>query len=191
MNLRKDLKAEYQEKLTEYLLEAEALFGKRTKYELVDIAYRKENTPETIMLSNDPLYGITFMVWLNEETLTNYKEGIFQLSHEVVHLLSPVEQVEGNEVNFLEEGMAVYLSKRITERECKDYDYCNESITKHPQYLEAYLRYMSLIDIDPKAIYKLRKYQAFISKLKHEDFLQAGIDAPRELTDLLLKKFDR
>lgn len=192
MTDQKQLREEYEEMLINFRAEAEKLFGRRTKYQLDPIGYRNEDTPETTMLLNDPLYGgITFKVWLNECVLTNLKECIFQLSHEVVHLLSPVEQSEGNEVNYLEEGMAVYLSKRITERECKDYNYCNAAIAKLPAYYQAYMRYMSLVEIDPKAIAKVRKYQTVIGSLQYDDFLKAGIAVPKELADLLLEKFVR
>jgi hypothetical protein len=184
-----ELKEEYEELLPKYLAEAESVFGKKTKYELVHIGYDGCGTPKMVMVSNEPIYGITFKVWLRNSALTDRKDGVFQLSHEVVHLISPVEQVDGKDANYLEEGMAVHLAKKITEREYKDFDYCNIALAKQPKYFRAYMQYMSLVDIDPDTVKKIRKHQKVIGKIQPEDFKKAGIKAPAELIGALLEKF--
>jgi hypothetical protein len=42
----------------------------------------------------------------------------------------------------LEEGMATYFSKIITERETKDYEFCAIMFGKSPNYLKAYMLYL-------------------------------------------------
>jgi hypothetical protein len=62
--------------------------------------------------------------------------------------LSPVEQVDGNEVNYLEEGMATYFSKSITERDTGNCDFCSDSIANRPNYLKAFEFYELLAKTD-------------------------------------------
>ncbi|MGN6396669.1 MAG: hypothetical protein ACTHMI_13955 [Mucilaginibacter sp.] len=65
-----------------------------------------------------------------------------------MHLLSPVvqdtDENDPNCVNYLEEGMATYFAKRVTERETEDYSFCNNAMLQDEKYFTAYMRYMSL-----------------------------------------------
>ena len=182
---------EYEELLEKYLAEAEKLFGRKTKYERRPLQYKEKDAPETQYYMGDVVNPDCAVVWLSDFALTDRNSGIFQLSHEVVHLLSPVEQADGNEVNYLEEGMAVYLSKRITERELNDYHFCNRAITTHQHYYDAYMRYMSLTDIDKSAVKKIRRVRKIIGSVQPDDFKKANLDVPERLIEALLGKFDR
>jgi hypothetical protein len=173
----------------EYLAEAEQLFGPKTDYGYVGLGYHKF-APCTLVYSKDTLTGRNFFkVELYYKAANDRKDGIFQLSHEVVHLISPVEQIDENETNYLEEGMATYFSKVITERETKDYEFCAIAFRKNPIYLKAYMLYMSLIQIDKNAVRKLREIMPIIAQIKPEDFTKANLKIDKELIEALLTKF--
>jgi len=180
---------EYERLQYEYLTEAEKIFGPKIDYGYIGLGYHKF-APRTLLYSKDTLNGKNFFkIELYRKALDDRKDGIFQLSHEVVHLISPVEQVNGNEVNYLEEGMATYFSKIITERETKDYEFCAIMFGKSPNYLKAYMLYLSLIEIDKNAVKKLREITPVMAKIQPEDFIKAGLNIDEELVEALLAKF--
>lgn len=97
---------------------------------------------------------------------------------------------EANEANYLEEGMAVYFSELITTRETGDPDYCKNEAAKHSEYQKAYKFYKDLIAIDGNAVLKLREVQPVIAWIQPKDFGTAKIDAPEDLINGLLAKFN-
>ena len=180
---------EYETLQYEYLAEAEQLFGPKIDYGYVGLDYNKF-APRTLLYSKNTLTGRNFFkIELYHKAVNDRKDGIFQLSHEVVHLISPVEQVEGNEVNYLEEGMATYFSKLITERETKDYEFCTLAFGKSPKYLKAYMLYMSLVEADKSAVKKLREITPVIANIQPGDFIKAGLKVDDGLVETLLTKF--
>ena len=181
---------EYEALQYEYLAEAEEMFGPKIDYGYVGLGYH-QFAPRTLLYSKNTLTGRNFFkIELYRKAADNRKDGIFQLSHEVVHLISPVEQVEGNEVNYLEEGMATYFSKIVTERETNDYEFCALMFDKSPKYFKAYSLYLSLIAIDKNAVKKLREITPVIANIQPEDFIKAGLKADEELIEALLAKFN-
>ena len=180
---------DYQALQFDYLAEAEKMFGPKTQYEYSGLSYHNY-APRTVLCDSSILAGYhIFKIQLHGKAINDRKDGVFQLAHEVVHLLSPVEQVDGNEVNFLEEGMATYFSKLITERETGDYEYCETEMAKHPKYLKAYQLYLSLIDVDKDAVKKLREIVPVIANIQPEDFAKAGLAVSPGLIAELLAKF--
>jgi hypothetical protein len=128
------------------------MFGLKIDYTYNGLSYHN-HPPQTVLWESSLLTGEkAFIIKLNGKAINDRKDGIFQLSHEVVHLLAPVEQ---DEVNYLEVGMATYFSKVITERDTKDYEFCDLAMARHPKYLKAYQLYVSLIGIDNDAVKKL------------------------------------
>jgi len=189
MKPREQNMQDYERLQYEYLAEAEAIFGAKIDYGYVGLGYHKF-APRTLLYCKDTLTGKNFFqIELYRKALDDRKDGIFQLSHEVVHLLSPIEQVDGNEVNYLEEGMATYFSKIITERETKDYEFCAIMFGKSLKYLKAYMLYSSLIAIDKEAVKKLRQITPVIAKIQPEDFIAAGLQVDDLLVEALLAKF--
>jgi hypothetical protein len=181
---------EYEELLEIYLAKAEEIFGPKTAYIFAGLEFH--NGGPQMILSERLLieeFKQGFEIKLNSHTLHDRREGIFQLSHEVVHLLSPVEQNEGDEANILEEGMAVYFSKIITVSETDELVYCLEAINKRPNYKNAHNLYLKLSEIDPDAVKKLRAIEPVIANIQPEYFNQAGVPADPELIASLLSKF--
>lgn len=180
---------DYQTLQFDYLAEAEQMFGPKTEYEYSGLSYHNY-APRTVLCDSTMLAGYhIFKIQLHCKAINDRKDGIFQLSHEVVHLISPVEQDEGNEVNYLEEGMATYFSKIITERETGDYEYCETEMAKQPKYLKAYQLYKSLIEIDKDAVKRLREISPIIANIKPEDFAKAGLTVGNDLINELLARF--
>lgn len=108
-------------------------------------------------------------------------------------MLSPVPQDtdsdDPNRVNYLEEGMATYFAKLVTEQETEDYDFCNKAMLKDEKYFTAYMRYLSLKKIDEEAVKKIRAVQPIIPLIQAQDFVTAGLDVPQNLIIALLEKF--
>lgn len=180
---------QYEELQHKYLAEAEEMFGPKTDYQYIGLFYHNYD-PRVIMHDKDFLTGDYFYkIELCGKAINDRTDGIFQLSHEVVHLLSPVEQDEGSEVNYLEEGMATYFSQLITERDTGNYEFCPAALANRPNYLEAYELYKSLIAGDAHAVKKLRKITPVIAHIKPEDFIKAGLNIDPQMIDDLLRKF--
>jgi tetratricopeptide (TPR) repeat protein len=182
-------RAKYPELLEQYLAEAEVIFGPKITYIMGEIKYHNDGpmvypSDEILMTQFEPGYD----VYLKSQALLDLKDGIFQLSHEVVHLLSPVPQDE-SPCNYLEEGMAVHFSKAITERDTGDVTYGDQSLALRPNYQQAYSLYQQLIALDPDAVKKLREKEAIIGDIKPEHFRDAGIDASDQLIAELLTTF--
>lgn len=191
MNTPEEQNIDYYKKQQHVFLEAaEQMFGPKTKYNHGILTYDNKG-PFTKMDPESIGEEIkTFNVYLNGKgAIPNRTDGIFQLSHEMIHLLSPVEQDEGNEANYLEEGMAVYFSKHITERETEDFKFCDPAIAKNERYARAYELYLSLIEIDKDAVKKLRRITPVIANIKSENFEQAGLKVSNELIKDLLTIF--
>ena len=181
---------DYKKLQADYLAEAVAMFGPTTEYTFIGIFYHNFS-PRMMHHDTDFLTGERFFrIDLCGKAINDRKDGIFQLSHEVVHLISPVDQTEEeDEGNYLEEGMAVYFSKLITERETGDLEFCDAAIANRPEYLEAYQLYLELIDVDVNAVKKLRDIQPIIANIKPEDFIAADLAVSEELVEALLTKF--
>ncbi len=182
---------EYDTLVYTYLEQAQKLFGNKTEYIFEGVSYNN-STPKVILADSYFLTGEkAYIIELNGNAVNDRKDGIFQLSHEVVHLLSPVEQDEekGDLVNYLEEGMACYFSKVITEKETADLEYCELQFEKHEKYKKAYELLVSLLEIDNDALKKLRSVTEVISQIKPEDFETAGLKVDKELVNALLSKF--
>lgn len=175
----------------QYLAEAEALFGPKINCEFEGVIPGNVSSPKF-------LYGSVpydksrkaYMIIINLAAAEqNYKDGIFQLSHEIVHLLSPVKDQEKEAVNYLEEGMATYFSKLITDRDTDDNEFAANAISQKEQYHQAYKLYFELHQIDENAVKKLREVNPSIPSLSREDFIKAGLELEDDFVNLLLKKF--
>jgi len=180
---------DYQKLQLDYLTKAEEMFGPKTEYKFYGVFYHGLG-PRTILFERNKKGAAFYMAQLCRKGAENLTDGIFQLSHEVVHLLSSIEiDKEENQVNYLEEGMAVYFSKLITESETLDLEFCDVAIANRPEYLKAYQLYLEPIEVDVNAVKKLRDIQPIISNIKPEDFIAADLAVSKELVEALLTKF--
>ena len=161
-----------------YLLTAETIFGERTKeYTFAGIEFNE--TGPRIWFPR-PKFVV---IQLTPDTAVDFKRGVFQLSHEVVHLISPFGQPTTNN---LEEGLATYFSKIITDRHTGDINYAINSISsskyKHPFDLVT-----RLLGLNATAVIELRKVQPVIGQIVAEDFVKANLIVPDDLIKELVK----
>ncbi|MFA6082736.1 hypothetical protein [Mucilaginibacter sp.] len=104
-----DFTSEYTRLVPGILEQAQSLYGKKVKkWEFNEICYEPDGLYLSYPESNTTGHPIEYKVniTLHSGAKTNHDEGIFQLSHEVINLLSPNGD---NETNNLEEGHAVYF----------------------------------------------------------------------------------
>ena len=165
-----------------YLLEAESLYGTRTKdYEYVGLELN-ETGPPRIWYP-----WINFIViQVSQMTTNDTREAIFQIAHEVVHVLSPTGQLTTNN---LEEGLATYFSKIVTDRDSGDSSYAINAI-QTTKYFKPYKLVDKLIIFDPDAIKKLRKIQPVIGQISKQTFIDAGIALADNIIDELIKPME-
>jgi hypothetical protein len=172
-----------------FLKEAEEFFGPKTLYGYEEFTF-KNHSPRVVRSENLFKKSIEgYQIILCAKGLIDLTDGIFQLSHEVVHLLSPVELKKDDEINFLEEGMSTWFSKYITERETGDAEFCMPAIERDERYVKAYNLYQQLIVIDQHAVKKMRDISPVICRIQPEDFKKAGLTLDEELIIALLGKF--
>lgn len=161
-----------------YLLEAEKTYGKRSsRYEYAGVELTELSNPQIWF----PLNKFV-VIQLTPKVLTDQKRAIFQISHEVIHVLSTNGKASTNN---LEEGLATYNSKFITDRDTGDVNYALDSINDS-NYREPYLHVKELLRLQPDALIELRKIQPTIGEITHEDFVQAQIEVPQPLIDILV-----
>jgi hypothetical protein len=148
-----------------FLCRAEEMFGEKISYEFEGVDF-KNHRPCMIQSKGALMEGrVAFEIILCGKATTDRTDAIFQLSHEVVHLISPVEIEDGTEANFLEEGMATYFSKIITAEETGEEEYAGTAIAKGPDYQKAMELYEELRAYDEQAVKKLRKFHPIIATL--------------------------
>lgn len=177
----------YSKLLDRLLPLAECLYGKKIQYEFNGIFY-KDAGPQTIESEKYSSEAEPeFEVHLKKNAEECEKSGIFQISHETIHLLAPITYEKS--VNYLEEGLAVHFSKFITEIATRDYDFTNNALNHEPKYKEAYQRYLQLHNIDQNSIIKLRQISPIMADIKPIHFKLAGIKIEDNLINKLLESF--
>ena len=161
--------------LGKLLADAETLFGQRDK----------SFTPLGI-----EFHGDRPMIWypgnrnhvsimLTESARSDYKQAIFQLAHEVVHLLSPSG---GANAPVVEEGLAAIFQQRANENYNLGYS------IKHPAYLKAAKAANKLLQRDPRIVRQLREKEPAFYKWNPALLVsEAGLD--QKIADTLCRSF--
>lgn len=165
-----------------YLLEAESLYGARTNdYEYVGLELNEKGPPSV-------WYPWTkyIAIQVSQVCANDTKEAIFQIAHEVVHVLSPNGQ---KATNNLEEGLATYFSKLVTDRDSGDNSFAINSILT-TKYFKPYQLVDKLMTFDPDAIKRLRNIQPVISQITRQTFIDAGITLADDIIDELVKPME-
>jgi len=127
------------------------------------------------------------VVRLNVSILNSVPQAIFQLSHEMVHVLCDGGPHK-TAIN-LEEGIAVWFSKIATDRDSGNPTYAATSIAADPKYQAAYNLVTQLLNHDSDAIKKLRVIQPVLGGVNAADFAKASVIAPPALIASLLAPF--
>jgi hypothetical protein len=165
-----------------YLFEAETLYGTRTNhFEYMGLELNAAGPPKVWYPLNKYI-----IIQVSQSTANDTTQAIFQIAHEVVHVLSPNGQPTTNN---LEEGLATYFSKIVTDRDTGDNSYATNCI-QNTKYLKPFELIVKLLTADSDAIKKLRKFQPVIGSVTKQDFLDAGINIEDNIIDELIKPME-
>jgi hypothetical protein len=169
--------------LGEALLMAEELFGKRDKtYTILGIDYAEEAQ----VCCPPPRRAKHLIVQISKECLLDREDAYFQLSHEVVHLISPTGKRDANN---LEEGLAVYFSIYYMNYVFENYDGFWTQEVPYEDYRKAYEATKKLLELYKDAIKKLRKTQKVISKISKEQIMSLYPDFTEPDAEFLAQNF--
>lgn len=139
-------------RLGQMLSEAEAEFGERDKsFTLLGVEFR-EDTPQIWYPSNCK----HIVIQLSVEALGDFNRACYQLSHEVIHLLSPNG---GGPANVIEEGLSTHFSQAYMAKHFQVIWSSNVD-----SYEAACLAVRVLLSLNPDAIREMRKQEPSFSK---------------------------
>jgi hypothetical protein len=108
-------------------------------------------------------------------------EFIFELSHEIIHVLSPTTR---RDVTNLEEGLATDFSDKYTND-----NFCSNFHTQNQKYIKVMLLARELLKDNPDIIKNILKKKNFISNIQKDDFIKEKIK--EDLAKELVKKFNQ
>ncbi len=173
-------------RLSEILKNAEQRYGKRDlSWTLLGVEFSNLKHPEIwYPFVSDGRKHI--IIQLTKTASKNEKEALFQLSHEVIHLLSPAG-LEGSSV--FEEGLATYFS--IINLQKLNYD-INQDYISEKKYQQAYQLVADLyknFDQTEAKIKQLRHQTKKISDITPEQFTKAFPGLSKKYAILLAKKY--
>jgi hypothetical protein len=136
MLIAQEIDGGYSYTLTTYALtfieEAETLFGIRDSALLYGGVELSQNGNPQVWY---PQIGGTYkhiVIQLTADALQSRQKAIYQLSHEVIHVLSP-NGPQGS-ANNLDEGLAVWFSVKMTEKYASSHSYATTSLIGTPYF---------------------------------------------------------
>lgn len=150
-----------------YLDELEQMYGPRASTFIYGGVELITNGPPMVWYPG----GRYVVVQLTISTTTNLPQAIFQLAHEMVHVLSPHGQ---HITNNLEEGIATWFSKVATDRDSGNPNYATPAIATS-KYQVPFNMVTQLLAMDADAIKKLRTVQPVLGLINAADFTTAGL----------------
>lgn len=175
----------------EFLAHAESLFGQSNNdWMYVGVEFYDQNPH----LRYYPESGHV-TISLSFKALTDELQLIFQLSHEVCHLLHPSRDypsLENNDTLVINEGISTYFSVLKTDEFFQNKYVLLENLKRYStSYYYAYLLIEQLLEIDKELIKKIRFYKKKIDKITEEDFEELNFDIPKSLREQLLTVFSK
>jgi hypothetical protein len=168
------------------LQNAESLLGIRQDVSFMGyFVNERYSAPQLTFNFSYYLIEITSLAKFNES------EAEFQIAHEVIHLLTPLNTNESPTV--FEEGLATYYSFYYLESINKHAiaeKYKAEILEKRLNYLEAYIAVNQIADLFFKVKLIRHQFPALkLSQFKREHFQKLTDDS--DLVDLLIEPFKR
>lgn len=165
-------------RLSNMLHRAEELYGARDlEYTPVGVEFTQDG-PRTWYPGNRKHVAIQLSIGARYSV----DVALFELAHEVIHLLSPSG---GQNANVLEEGVSVEFALRYLREE--------RGLTwqvPQPRYKRAHELVRVLLDIDEEAIKKLRTEQPFMPKISVEMILKHFPSVEQEIAENLSQSFN-
>jgi hypothetical protein len=169
--------------------EAETLFGKRIcdwNFNGVEYNDRQPSLkyyPETGHVT----------ISLSHKAIDDDMQRIFQLSHEVCHLLHPSQEYPSlliNKTLVINEGVSTYFSILKTHEYFDNSEFIIDNLkTYSNKYYEAYLLVKELLEYDNNSLKALREQNPRIDKLKIDDFDCLKFDLAIEFKKKLVSHF--
>jgi hypothetical protein len=181
----RDLKAWLEVRVEPLLCAAESLFGPREPgWVFKGISFTSDG-PNTFF----PLGGPFVSIQLSQSAEGDWERALYQLAHEVVHLLAP--HVPPPSTILLEEGVAVWFSlqapglPRHYRRKAKRHI---ETKPESKSYCDALGLFNSLVAIEPSAITTLREAQPRFFEMTAGFIVDRLPSVPRELAERLCER---
>lgn len=170
----------------EMLTELEGRYGPRDKsWTLLGVEFCEHGPDIWYPGGNDSPPPKHIAIRLSPAAFRDYKEAMYQLSHECVHLLAPSG---GKNAPVMEEGLAKLYSMEIIERRCGHPSGQGYGSASAYDLAAGYVR--QLLQIDGNAIRKLRDKEPAFYKMTEATFTEAGLSqVPQPLIDELLRAF--
>lgn len=173
-------------RLSDILKNAEKRYGKRDpSWTLLGVEFTNLNQPEIWY----PFFSDGrkhLIIQLTKSASKNEKEALFQLSHEVIHLLSPAGKAHSS---VFEEGLATYFS--IANMQALNYD-IDEHYISQKKYRKAYQLIDNLYKSFPNTEDRIKTLRAQVSKTRDitpEQFSQAFTGLSLKYATLLAKDY--
>ncbi len=173
-------------RLSDILNNAEQRYGKRDQsWTLLGVEFTNLDQPEIWypFISKNRKHLI---IQLTKSASKNEKEALFQLSHEVIHLLSPAGK-EGSTV--FEEGLATYFS--IANMKTLNYD-IDENYIAEKKYKQAYKLIDNLYKNFPNTEDRIKTLRGQVKRIRDitpEQFSYAFTGLNKKYATLLAKKY--
>jgi hypothetical protein len=165
------------------LSEAEELYGHRDmNWTPIGVEFFACSVPHIWFPGNRNHVAIR----LTLSALNDLDEALWQLAHETVHILGPVERGKANN---LEEGVATRFALNITHYRDKSRVAIFRQVVQQARYRSALQDCEALLQIDSDIIKKLRKQQPYLSRITAKQILDVLPNCDPTLADRLTGRF--
>ena len=160
------------------LFEVEERFGPRDReWTPLGIEFSGQDGPRIWFPGNRKHISIV----LSDAARIVPKRAIFQISHEVIHLLSPAGMIDGTPV--IEEGLAVANAHRVSRDWKLDFWHVERN------YLDAEKKTAMLLEETPDAIRIMRERQPSFRLFNADLICSVAPAFPREIAEQLCQPF--
>jgi hypothetical protein len=167
------------QKLGEYLREAERRYGQRNmEWTILGIEFCGD-VPHVWFPYNERLISII----LTDAAAMNTEQALFQISHEVIHLLEPSHV---SPATVFEEGLATLFAHEMSAK-----DQLGLISAEQQSYLAAESALKELLAIHGDAVRSVRRSEKTFFNLSEEGILRACPNAPSAPAEKLSEKFAR
>ncbi len=144
--------------------------------------------PGIIYMRDSSSVGIT----LSPDASQNEARLVYQLSHEVCHVLHPGYDFSTgikDETLVINEGLSMHFSFEMSAAFMEREILMEATRNQYPNYFEAYLIVTELLSYGPGIIKKLRELQPRINRLTPDCFMNVNRSIPQDLIGSALSKF--
>jgi hypothetical protein len=166
------------QKLGEYLREAERRYGQRNmEWTILGIEFSGD-APPVWFPYNEKLISII----LTDSAAMNTEQALFQIAHEVIHLLEPSHV---SPTTVFEEGLATFFAHEMSARDQLGL------ISGVQPYLEAETALKKLFAVHEDAVRSIRRTERTFFNLSEEGILRACPNVSADLAKKLSQRFAR